>query len=170
MSKVKKNHIVPLSNQAIGLLRHLRERQQENRAAQVPTPFGTRAMAAQPILSGWVLPSRQRAGRPIASISLSRQIRALGYDNEELTAHGFRTTLRTLAEDVLGIDGGILEACLGHERKDTSGLKETYARGQRLEKRREAMQRWGDYVEQLWNEATEHGTLNNYDTAYDANW
>ncbi|MFK3768141.1 tyrosine-type recombinase/integrase [Pseudomonas putida] len=170
MSKTNKAHVVPLPNQAVGLLRHLRERQQENRAAQVPTPFGTRTTAAQPILSGWVLPSRQRVGRPIASISLSRQIRALGYGNSELTAHGFRTTFRTLAEDALGIDGGILEACLGHERKDTSGLKETYARGQRMVKRRDAMQRWADYVEQLWNEATEHGTLNNYTPAYDANW
>ena len=168
MSKRKKMHTVLLSNQAIGQLRAIRERQQGGQAAYVPTPFGHTRPESK--LTGWVFPSRQRAGRPIASVSLSRQIRALGYDKGELTAHGFRTTFNVLSEEELGTNQAVLDLCLGHERKDTGSLGGAYARAKLMSQRREAYQRWADYVEQLWNEVTEHGTLNNYDTAYDANW
>lgn len=157
MSKTKKTHIVPLPAQAVGQLRLLKERQQESRAAQVPTPFGNDGRSsAEPVLIGWVLPSRQRAGRPIASISLLRQIRALGYDKGELTAHGFRKTFRTIAHEVLEIDYVVLELCLGHKQPGTSGLNDTYSAVLLLKKRREAMQQWADYIEGLWFEAV-HG-------------
>lgn len=153
MSKSKKNHIVPLPHQAIGQLRLLKDRQEENRTTQLPTPFGRGGRTSvPPVMAGWVLPSRQRAGRPIASISLLRQIRALGYDKGELTAHGFRTTFRSLGHEELGIDSNVLEVCLGHRQLGTSGLGETYARAHLLPQRREAMQRWADYIEELYFE------------------
>ncbi|MCE7761067.1 tyrosine-type recombinase/integrase [Pseudomonas putida] len=153
MSKSKKNHIVPLPHQAIGQLRLLKERQQDNRTAQVRTPFGSGGRSsAAPVLTGWVLPSRQRAGRPIASISLLRQIRALGYDKGELTAHGFRSTFRSLGHEELGIESNVLELCLGHRQLGTGGLGDTYARAELLPQRREAMQKWADYIEALWFE------------------
>ncbi len=149
MSKVDRHHIIPLPHQAIGQLRLIKERQQEGRTAQMPTPFGR--LQKEAALTGWVFPSKQRAGRPIASISLLRQIRALGYKSEEMTAHGFRATLATLGEEVVGIDPRILDACLGHKRDDTSHGA-VYARGERLPQRREAMQRWADYIEELYFE------------------
>lgn len=153
MSKTRKDHVVFLSNQAVGQLRLLKERQQERRAAQVPTPFGSGARTpVEPLLTGWVLPSRQRAGRPIASISLLRKIRTLGYEKGELTTHGFRTTFVSLGEEELGIRHDVLDMCIGHKRKNVTRSGEPYAKAKLLALRREAMQRWADYIEDLWFE------------------
>lgn len=157
MSKTRKDHVVFLSNQAVGQLRLLKEHQQERRAAQIPTPFGSSGRSpVEPLLTGWVLPSRQRAGRPIASISLLRQIRALGYDKGELTTHGFRTTFLSLGEEELGISHGVLDICIGHKRRDVTSSGKPYAKAKLLAQRREAMQKWADYIEDLWFEVA-HG-------------
>ncbi|MDD2135645.1 tyrosine-type recombinase/integrase [Pseudomonas kurunegalensis] len=157
MTKVGKDHIVFLPTQAVGQLNLLKERQQARRIAQVPTPFGSGGRTpVEPVLTGWVLPSSQKAGRPIASISLLRQIRAMGYKQGELTTHGFRATFVSLGEEQLGVPQHVLDACIGHKRKDTGSLRGAYARSPLLAQRREAMQKWADYIERLWYEVV-HG-------------
>ncbi|WP_020190469.1 tyrosine-type recombinase/integrase [Pseudomonas putida] len=165
MTKTHKDHVVMLPGQAIGQLRLLQERQTRGQIAQLSTPFGQPVKPTVP--TGWVFPSPQRAGRPIASVSLLRQIRALGYTSDELTAHGFRATLLSIGGEVLGLDRIIMNLHLGHKMPGTLGA--TYDRAAYLPQRREMLQRWADYIEGLWNEVTEHGTLNNYNPAYDAN-
>ncbi|MNP63939.1 hypothetical protein D3C76_1593940 [compost metagenome] len=79
-------------------------------------------------------------------------IRALGYSEDELTAHGFRSTFRSLGHEALNLDPMALELSLGHRMPGPLG--ETYARTQLLPQRRVLMQKWTDFVESLCVEAT----------------
>jgi len=65
----------------------------------------------------------------------------------KISAHGFRSTQRTLAHEKLGIDPIVLELMLSHRMPGTHGA--TYARAQLLDQRREAAQRWADYLDGL---------------------
>ncbi|MNR26415.1 putative prophage CPS-53 integrase [compost metagenome] len=73
----------------------------------------------------------------------------LGYERDAITSHGFRSTFRSLGEEELHLDRIVLELCLGHQMPGALGA--TYARAQLLDQRREAMQKWADYVEGLWD-------------------
>ena len=64
-----------------------------------------------------------------------------------MTGHGFRATARTLIVEVLGIDKDIAEMQLSHAVEDDNG--EAYNRTEFIIKRREMMQAWADYLDDL---------------------
>lgn len=150
--------IVPLPNQAIGQLRLIKEYSDAlNRKGLLSTaPFGKIALSEVTNPPTWVFPSSGKFGVPISADTLLVRIRTgLGYERGAITSHGFRSTFRTLGEEVLEIDQKVLELCLGHRVPGALGA--TYARAQLLDQRREAMQKWADYIEELWTEATNYG-------------
>lgn len=158
--KTGQAHIVPLPNQAIGQLRLIKEHSDAlNRKGLLSTaPFGKIAINEVTNPPAWVFPSSGKFGVPISADALLVRIRTgLGYERGSLTAHGFRTTFRTLGHEVLGFNPDVLELSLGHSLTGTGGLGATYARAQLLDQRREAMQKWADYIEKLWTEATNYG-------------
>ena len=61
--------------------------------------------------------------------------------------HGFRASARTLLEEKLGYDYRMIEMQLGHQVRDANGR--AYNRVQWLDKRREMMQAWADYLDSL---------------------
>ena len=119
-------HFVPLPRQAIEIFQEL------NRY----TGHGT-----------LVFPGERDHERPISENSVRTALISLGYNSELQTWHGFRATARTMLAERLDCDPLIIEAQLAHAVKDANGR--AYNRTQYLEKRRQMMQQWADYLESL---------------------
>ena len=75
--------------------------------------------------------------------ALSRALRLMGFAGEH-SPHGFRAMLRTIARERLKIDFDVLEAQLAHAKRDQ--IQAAYDRTGFVDERREAMQRWADYL------------------------
>lgn len=120
-------HLVPLSRQAVQLLRD----------------------DLKP-LSGhgkYVFPSLLGGGRCMSENTVRGALRRLGYGNDEATAHGFRASARTLLVEQLNADPEVVEAQLAHGKKGV--LKAAYDRAEYIERRRLLMQQWADYCDRL---------------------
>lgn len=127
-SKMKMNqpHIIPLCTQALNILIELR----------LLTGFGK-----------YVFPSAKGTSRPLSENGVRAALRTMGYDNNTMTAHGFRATARTLLDEVLGFRTEWIEHQLAHTVKDGNGT--AYNRTKHLEQRRMMMQKWADYLDAL---------------------
>lgn len=121
--KMKDEHIIPLSSQAVRTLEHLRP------------------------LSGdkLLFPCVGKPHKPMSENTLCRAIQ--DYLGFPVTAHGFRATATsTLLE--LGFPAHVIDRQLGHrERKQVFGAYSHMA--QYLDERRKMMQAWGDHLEAL---------------------
>ncbi|MCK3656560.1 hypothetical protein A4G19_12655 [Pasteurellaceae bacterium Macca] len=123
--KMGKEHIIPLSTQAISLLRF--EWQFSHN-------------------SSYVFPSIKRKNKPPSSRTQGQAISATVFRNR-LTAHGLRSIASTyLNEYEPMINSDVIEACLSHVIG--SQVRRAYNRSNYLEHRKPVMQLWGDYVEQ----------------------
>jgi integrase len=153
--KTGEEHTVPLPDQAIAQLNGIRDYSQalNRRAAVNASPFGQFA-PDESTVPDWVFPSTGAFGRHIASATLLRRLTddhgGLGYERGTITLHGFRSTFTTLGEEVLGIRLAILDLCAGRKRKDVTSSGAPYARAKLAKLRRGAMQRWADYIEDLY--------------------
>ena len=74
-------------------------------------------------------------------------LRALGYSNDEMTAHGFRAMARTMAAERLNVQPEVIEAQLAHTVPDALGR--AYNRTQYLDQRRAMMSVWADYLDRI---------------------
>jgi integrase len=119
------DHIVPLSTQAVMLLKAQHERSGHLK---------------------WVYPGFRSDSVPISDAALPSALVSLGYKDQH-TAHGFRTTFRTLASDMLKVDAEILERQLAH--RVGNEVARAYDRSQRLEERRALMQAYSDLLDRL---------------------
>ncbi len=126
--KMKNPHIVPLSPQALTILRELHQ----------ITGKGT-----------YLFPSSRSTARPISNNTLNAALRRLGYDGTEFVSHGWRAIFRTLADEVLQDRIDIIEAQLAHQVSDALGR--AYNRTSFLKERRAMMNRWGSYLDGLKN-------------------
>lgn len=124
--KMRVEHLVPLSTQAIAILRKQHEISGHGR---------------------YVFPSLLTGERPMSEGTMNTALRRLGYDKETHTAHGFRATARTILDEVLGQRVDLIEHQLAHAVKDANGR--AYNRTTHLPARREMMQRWADYLDKL---------------------
>jgi integrase len=71
----------------------------------------------------------------------------MGYDNNTMTAHGFRAMARTLLDEVLEYRVEWIEQQLAHAVKDANGR--AYNRTKHLDQRHKMMQDWADYLDDL---------------------
>ena len=124
--KMGVDHIVPLSAQALAILREIHP----------ITGHGQ-----------YVFPSMRTGERPMSENTLNACLRGMGYSQQEHTAHGFRATARTLLDEVMGERVDLIEHQLAHAVKDPNGR--AYNRTAHLPARRAMMQRWADYLDQL---------------------
>jgi integrase len=124
--KMKNPHLVPLSPQALAILRELHKLTGQGR---------------------YLFPSIRSTAKPISDNTLNAALRRLGYNSDEIVSHGWRAVFRTLADEVLQERLDIIEAQLAHQVKDTLGR--AYNRTTFLKERRELMNRWGGYLEGL---------------------
>lgn len=124
--KMKNPHIVPLSPQALSVLRELHK----------VSGHGT-----------YLFPSVRSTAKPISDNTMNAGLRRLGYSKEEIVSHGWRAIFRTLADEVLQERIDIVEAQLAHQVKDALGR--AYNRTSFLKERRDLMNRWGSYLDSL---------------------
>jgi integrase len=124
--KMKIDHLVPLSTQAVGILRNV----------QAMTGHGK-----------YVFPSIRTYERCMSENTINAALRSMGYAKETMTAHGFRAMARTIMDEVLGERVDLIEHQLAHAVKDPNGR--AYNRTAHLPARREMMQRWADYLDTL---------------------
>ena len=128
--KMRLPHIVPLSRQALEILRDIE-------------PLTRR--------SQYVFPSARGASRCMSDNALRVALRTMGYTNEMMTPHGFRAMARTLLDEVLGYRVDWIEHQLAHAVRDANGR--AYNRTAHLEGRREMMQGWADCLDILKEKA-----------------
>jgi integrase len=124
--KMKTDHLVPLSTQAVELLR------------------------AVHALSGhgrYVFPSIRTGARCMSENTVNAALRGMGYSKDVMTAHGFRAMARTILDEVLGERVDLIEHQLAHAVKDSNGR--AYNRTAHLPARRLMMQRWADYLDTI---------------------
>lgn len=124
-------HIVPLATQSVGILKEL-------------YPLTKR--------SGYVFPSIRTASRPMSENTINVALRALGYDSETMTGHGFRAMARTILDEVLGFRPDFIEHQLAHAVRDPNGR--AYNRTAHLAERKKMMQAWADYLDELRNNSS----------------
>lgn len=124
--KMKNDHIVPLSTQAVDIL-----------------------LSVHP-MSGhgkFVFPSIRTGERCMSENTVNAALRSLGFSKEVMTAHGFRAMARTILDEVLEERVDFIEHQLAHTVSDANGR--AYNRTAHLPARRAMMQRWADYLDNL---------------------
>ena len=127
VGKTNTDHLVPLSRQAIEILRDL-----------------------HPLTGGgeYVFPHKYRKRRTISVNALNHALQELGFDTKtEITGHGFRSMARTLLAERLKWPPEVIEHQLAHKVPDALGT--AYNRTKFLDDRRKMMQAWSDYLDEL---------------------
>lgn len=125
-SKKGNAHIVPLSHQAVAILREI----------QALTGDGR-----------YVFPSARSSERPMSDNAILAAMRRLGIAKDEMSGHGFRAMARTILDEVLAFRPDLIEHQLAHAVRDPNGR--AYNRTAHLPERRKMMQSWADYLDKL---------------------
>ncbi|OKP05379.1 tyrosine-type recombinase/integrase [Xenorhabdus eapokensis] len=122
--KMRRTHVVPLSEQVIDLLKQI-----------------------QPISGSYqyVFPSRTDYRKHISDMAINTMIRRMGYSGRA-TGHGFRHTMSTILHDQ-DFNTAWVEKQLAHV--DKNSIRGTYNHAQYLDGRREMLQWYADYMEML---------------------
>ena len=125
--KMKVDHLVPLSTQALALIEGMK-----------PITGARR----------YVFPSMGRSeDRPMSENTINGALHAMGIPREAHTAHGFRAMARTIMDEVLDERVDLIEHQLAHQVKDANGR--AYNRTAHLPARKAMMQRWADYLDKI---------------------
>ena len=123
--KMKEQHIVPLSRQAVAILRELH-----------PLTGAGR----------YVFPSTRTSARPMSENTVLAALRRMGYTKDEMTGHGFRSMASTLLNE-MGWNRDAIERQLAHGERNA--VRASYNFAEYLPERRRMMQAWADYLDKL---------------------
>ncbi len=106
-------------------------------------PLNDRALAIvkDRIGGAYLFPGRNPK-KPLSNMAMLQLLQRMGYDT--ITVHGFRTTFRTWAAECTNFTREVSEMAIAHDVG--SAVEQAYQRSDLLEKRRELMATWGDYV------------------------
>lgn len=124
--KMREEHVVPLSRQALAILK-------EGEGIRGHSKF------VFPALRTWL--------RPMSENTLNAALRRMGYSNDEMTSHGFRSTASTLLNESGKWSPDAIERALAH--KDGDNVRAAYHRGTHWEERVRMAQWWSDYLDKL---------------------
>ena len=127
--KKRRKHLVPLSDQVLSILLELR------------TYTGQYQL---------VFPGRCNINIPMSEASINMVIKRIGYDGKA-TGHGFRHTMSTILHEQ-GFNTVWIEMQLAHV--DKNSIRGTYNHAQYLDGRREMMQWYADYIDNLLSSST----------------
>lgn len=119
----KTAHVVPLSTQAVAVLREL-----------MPVTGTGR----------YVFPSARSMQRPMSENAVNGALRRLGYAKDEMTAHGFRGMASTLLHEQ-GWRAEVIERQLAHEERNQ--VKAAYNHAAYMADRVQMMQQWADFLD-----------------------
>lgn len=96
--------------------------------------------------SRFIFPCARSDHRPMSNNAVLAALHRMGY-KDEMTGHGFRAMARTILDEVLEERPDFIEHQLAHADRDPNGR--AYNRTAHLERRRQMMQRWADYLDEL---------------------
>lgn len=125
-TKMRKLHTVPLSTQAVALLRQLRAFENSG---------------------SFLFPANKTFLKPICENTLNVAIRRLGYTGDQMTSHGFRATASTLLNECGLWHPDAIERSLAHRERDQ--VRGAYHRGAHWEERVRMAQWWSDHLVEL---------------------
>ncbi|MES1189629.1 MAG: integrase arm-type DNA-binding domain-containing protein [Steroidobacter sp.] len=128
--KMRALHIVPLSAQAMVVLRELQSLTGSSR---------------------FIFPSARGKCLPMSENTVNAALRRLGYDKTEMTGHGFRSMASTLLNEQ-GWNRDAIERQLSHAERDS--IRAAYNYAEHLPERKRMMQAWADYLDTLTAGAT----------------
>jgi integrase len=117
-------HLVPLSTQAVAILRKHHD----------ITGHG-------PLVFPGV-----RSGRPMSDAAMGLALKVMFFDSSRRVPHGFRISASTLLNEK-GFDSALIELQLSHAKRNK--VARVYDRSQRVPERRTMMQAWSDYIDEL---------------------
>ncbi len=121
--KMKKDHLVPLSEQALDILKKLR------------------ALHAN---QKYVFPSRDNSRNHMSNNTVLMALRRMGYAGE-MTGHGFRSLAMSTIMEKLHYRFEVPDAQLAHAKRHSLG--EAYDRAKFIPERIKMMQDWADYLD-----------------------
>ena len=124
--KARRRHDVPLSRQAVAVLRQLEK------------------LTGPP---GFVFPAIHTRLRPMSENTVNAALRRMGYSKEEMTAHGFRATASSLLNESGKWHPDAIERSLAHG--ESNAVRGAYHRGTYWKERVEMAQWWSDYIDLL---------------------
>lgn len=125
--KMKKNrpHIVPLCSQCRALLDSLKQFTGHQK---------------------WLFPSARNDGRCMSENTVRIALRTMGFENEDITPHGFRGMASTILNEN-GWPPDVIERQLAHIERNA--VRAAYNHAEYLDQRRDMMQWWGNWLESL---------------------
>ncbi len=125
--KTRQDHILPLSDQALGVLREVEPYTRDSR---------------------FIFPSSLGRTKPLSENTLNTALKRMGFGGE-IVAHGFRAMFSTLAYESGKFRGEVIEALLAH--KDPNEIRRAYNRANYEEEKREIITWWGEFLEGVKN-------------------
>lgn len=117
--KAEKEHIIPLCREAISIINDL------------PHLAGNDYLFTSP-----------KSGKALSDVVFKKLMERMGIT--DITTHGFRSTFRDWAAEQTAFPREVIENALAHQLKDKA--EAAYFRSNLLDKRRELMNKWGDYT------------------------
>lgn len=131
-TKMRREHKVPLSRQALATFRALHQLTGHDE-------------------NGLCFPGQRSLKRPISENTIGVALRTLGFASAEMSAHGFRALASTLLHEESKFTSETIERALGHQ--DANAIRRAYARGEHWNERVRLAQWWADYLDRLRDEA-----------------
>jgi integrase len=127
--KMRRPHDVPLSRQALAVLDEV-------------WPLNENCEL--------VFPSLRSTKKPLSENAFAAVLRRMGYQKDEVSAHGFRSSASTILNE-RGFNPDVIEAALAHQ--DKNEIRRIYNRAAYLPERIKLMQQWADLLDQLKNQS-----------------
>ena len=122
-TKMRRPHDVPLSRQALAVLKDI-------------WPMSDHCEL--------VFPSIRSNQRPLSENAFNSALRRMGYAQEEMSAHGFRSSASTILNEN-GFNADVIEAALGHQAENA--IRRAYNRAVYWPERIALMQKWADMLD-----------------------
>lgn len=123
--KMRRPHDVPLSAQALAVLRSIWDLSEGD---------------------GLVLPSVRSATKPLSEGAMIAALRRIGYTKDQVTPHGFRASASTLLNE-RGFNPDVIEAALAHQDEDE--IRRAYNRATYWKERVQMLQAWADLLDEF---------------------
>ena len=121
--KAKEEHTLPLSNQAIAILREIEPYSKDSK---------------------YIFPSSLGKSRALSENTLNTAFKRLGFGGE-IVSHGFRSMFSTLAYESGKFRGEVIESLLAH--KDPNEIRRAYNRASYEEEKKELLIWWSEFLE-----------------------
>jgi integrase len=121
--KMRNEHVVPLSKQAVSILSALKERNER---------------------WSWVFPGHHSPRKHMSNNTILKGLERMGFKGR-MTGHGFRALAMSTIKEQLGYRHEVIDRQLAHAPK--SMVQRAYDRAQFLDERKKMMQEWADYID-----------------------